>query len=81
MYDDILLFIFFAFHYIKKWLQFIQEKMKGRWIKKIIFLNQYTKWKSKQEIIENFKNIKIDELFLNKLMEIKNECTNTGYII
>lgn len=55
--------------------------MKREWIKKIIFLNQYTKWKSKHEIIENFKNIKIDELFLNKLMEIKNECTNTSYII
>lgn len=45
--------------------------MKGRWIKKIIFLNQYTKWKSKEEVIEKFKNIKFDELFLNKLMEIK----------
>lgn len=45
--------------------------MKEKWIKKIIFLNQYTKWKSKEEIIENFKNIKIDELFLNKLMEIR----------
>jgi len=52
-----------------------------KWITKIIFLNKYTKWKSKEEIIENFKNIKLDELFLNQLRHIKNECNNTSYSI
>lgn len=45
-----------------------------RWeIKKIIYLNKFTKWKSKNEIIENFKNLEFSQKFSLELFELTNE--------
>lgn len=44
--------------------------MKSKWISEIHYLNSYIKWKTKEEIIEDFKNIKLWEDFIRDLVEV-----------
>jgi hypothetical protein len=44
--------------------------MRAKWITKVIYLNKYTTWKTKEEIIEAFENIKINALMIRDLRNI-----------
>lgn len=46
------------------------------WITKVIFLNGHTKGKSTEEILEWLKNITINQIFLSKLIDFKNDTNN-----
>ena len=49
------------------------EKMKSKWVSEVIYLNSYIKWKSKEQIIEEFKNIKLWYWFVRELIETNNK--------
>lgn len=45
--------------------------MKNKWITKVIYLNKYTKWKTKEELLQRLQEIKFDELFIDELIKVK----------
>jgi len=44
--------------------------MKKNWITKIIYLNKYTKGKTKEQVLERFKELTLSQMQFEKILDV-----------